>query len=483
MPVTDTRPRRLLMPEDLRRPFRFAPRRNPDLRTRGGKIAVLGEAMGRALKPHQQYIADVATELNPPGSRLLFRYQTVIVAEPRQVGKTTLLRPVFLDRCLMAPGMSTFMTAQKGKDAAARWEDLIEDVEHSVFGQFATIKRGKGDQSLTFPNASKIAPFPPVRDGLHGESPDLVGVDEYWAFTMEEGRDLMRAIRPAQITRPTRQLWILSAAGTAESEAWNELVEIGRESVNDPNSTIAYFEHSAPEDADPYDPATWEFHPGLDGLITIADLAEEAKPANNTHADFRRGFLNLSTKVRDTTVVDLDTWDRLHKSDQEPPAKRKVAYGYDVAIDRTNASVWGAWVDDEGRKNLHVHHTDEGADWLPEYVANLYADGHPTIAADDGGPAREVTDALQRAGVEVQVLTGRDASTAWGAFKSAVAAENIIHDGSPALRAGLEVAVERPVGDAVRLSRRHSLGPIDAPISAMVAAWVADRLTTTLQVF
>lgn len=475
--------RRLLMPEDLRRPFRFATRRNPDLRTRGGKIRVLGDAMGRPLKPHQQYIADVGTELAPPGSDLLFRYQTVIIAEPRQVGKTVLLRPVFLDRCMWRPGTATFMTAQSGKDGAARWEDLVDDLEASVFGEFASIKRGKGDQSCGFPNRSFIAPFAPTRDGLHGESPDLVGIDEGWAFSLEGGRDLMRAVRPAMITRKARQVWILSAAGTADSEWWNELVEIGRASVDDPGSTIAYFEHSIDDDADPYDQGAWDFHPGLDGLITMADLAEEAKPENNTHGDFLRGFMNRSTKVRDEQVLDLDAWDALavDLSDANPA---QVAYAYDVAIDRTAASVWQAWRDpDTSKICLHRLKTAEGADWLPEYVANVYADTGQPPAADDGGPARLVTDALRRNNVPVDVLAGRDASTAWAAIKAGVRDTTLVHDGSPALRAGLEVAVERHVGDAKVLSRRHSLGPIDAPIAASTAAWFADRLYPSMQIF
>lgn len=473
---TETATRRLLLPEDLRRPFRYATRRNPDLRTRGGKIRVLADGLGRPLRQHQQYIADVGTEINPPGSHFYFRYQTVIIAEPRQVGKTVLLRPVMLDRCLWRPATPVFMTAQKGKDASARWEDLVDDIEASeVFGSFASVKRGKGDQSCTFPNRSFISPFAPTRDGLHGESPDLVGIDEGWAYTLEGGKEVMRAVRPAQITRAARQVWIMSAAGSAESEYWNELVEVGRASVNDPSSSIAYFEHSMNPDADPYDPASWEFHPGLDGLITLEDLAEEAKPENNTHADFLRGFMNISTKVRDVTVVDLSIFDDL-VAEVPDPEPESVAYAYDVAIDRTAASVWQAWRDaDTSKIHLHMLKTGEGAEWLADYIANVHAETGRTPAADDGGPARMVTDALTRNNIPVDTATGRDAATAWTAFKNGIETRSWTHDGDPELRAALEVTVERRVGDVTMPSRHHSLGPIDPAISAATAAWFADR--------
>lgn len=481
--MSDLLANRVSAPEQLRRPPRYAARRNPELRTRGGKIAVLAAEMGRRLTPTQQYIADVATELNPPGSRLRYRYQLVVISLPRQTGKTTLMRPLFLDRVLTVPGTEAFMTAQLGKDASARWEDLVTDLELSpLIKSFMRVRRGKGDQRATFPNASFIAPFAPEKTGLHGYSPPLVLVDEGWAFSAEGGADLMRAIRPAQITKTDRQLIVVSAAGNRDSEWWNDLVEAGRASVKDPRSNMAYFEWSADPDADPYDPDTWDYHPGLDGLITIEDLAEEAKPENNSHADFLRGFLNISTKIGDTAVLDLDAWDDL-ATEQTMPEPSKVAYAYDVALDLTAASVWGAWRDEHGVLQLHVEKTDEGTEWLPEYIANLYADGHPTIGADDGGPTRVVTDQLRRANLPIEVVSGRDASTAWGAIKAGVRDRTLGHDGSPALRAALEVAVERPVGDARDLSRRHSLGPIDAAKAATTAGWLADRMTPTIQMF
>src|SRR5690606_16390286 len=100
-------------------------------------------------------------------------------------------------------------------------------------------------------------------------------------------------------------------------------------------------------------PAAWEFHPGLYGLITLDDLANEAKPANNTHADFLRGFMNHPTKVRAQTVLDLDALDAL-AGPQTPPPPSESVFAFDVAIDRTTASIWRAWIDDAGRTQLRV---------------------------------------------------------------------------------------------------------------------------------
>lgn len=475
---------RVVAPEDLPRPPRYATRRNPDLRTRGGKIGVIAATMGKALKAHQQYIADVATELNPRGSRLRYRYQLVVISLPRQTGKTTLLRPVFVERTLSCGGTQAFMTAQMGKDARARWEDLVGDLKESeVFGSFASIKEGQGSERLSFPNGSFISPFAPGKESLHGYSPPLVNVDEGWAFSAEQGADLMKAIRPAQITKTDRQLWIISAEGDSTSEWWNALVKAGRASVKDPRSKMAYFEWSMDEFADPYDPASWEFHPGLDGLITIEDLAEEAKPENNSHGDFLRGFMNVSTKTRDKTVIPLKAWDARKAKEQTPPDPDTVAYAFDVALDRTSASVWAAWMDADGRLQLHVDETREDAAWLTEYLSAKLSAGLPVLAADDGGPARLVTAALRRAGHTIETLSGRDYGTAWTSLKAHVNDGTLDHDGSPALRGAIELAAEKSIGDATAPSRKHSLGPIDPLIAATVAAWHAERLNPLIPIY
>lgn len=468
-------------PSQLRRPPKFATLPDLTAPTRGGKIAVLADEMGKPLLPHQQYIADVATEMNPPGSAFMFKRRRIIVSLPRQTGKTTLQRPVFVERCMSRPRTSAFMTAQLGKYAAARWVDLVSDLETSdLFASWVSVNRGKGSERCTFPNRSFVAPFAPGPKSLHSETPRIVSVDEGWAFKGEAGPDLMRAIRPAQQTLWDRQLWIFSAAGEADSDWWEELCEIGRASIDDPLSDTAYFEWAIADGADPYDEDAWAFHPGLDGLITLDTLREEAKPTNNKHADWLRGYMNRSTKVRDNTVLDLPAWDR-RLGPQDRPDTRAVVFAYDVAIDRTEAAIWSAWRDDAGTLNLHVHTVAEGDAWLVEAVGALHRQGAQVIAADDGGPARVTTDRLTREHVPVTVLGGREAATAWAAFKAE--APNLVHDGSTSLRSAIEVAAERRVSDLTVLSRSMSLGPIHPLISAVTAAWHADRITDRKQLF
>lgn len=469
-------------PSQLRRPPKYATLPNLDLATRGDQVAVIAREMGKPLLPHQQYIADVANEMNPPGSPFLFRRRLIVLALPRQTGKTTLQRPVFVERCMSLPQTQAFMTAQLGKDAAALWSVLVDDLEASpLFSSWVDVKRGKGSETCTFPNRSFIAPFPPGPKAMHSKSPRIVSVDEGWAFTTGQGGDLMRGIRPAQQTLWDRQLWVFSAAGTSESEWWDALCADGRASIDNPLSDMGYFEWSIADDADPYDEDAWQFHPGLDGLITIETLREESQPTKNSHGDWLRGFMNRSTKVREKTVIDLPGWDT-HHVEQEAPAARSVAYAFDVAIDRSQASIWSAWRTPDGRAHLHVYQVAEGDEWLIPVVAGLVRQG-ALVAADNGGPARAIIDRLAREGVTVQTTSGSEAIVAWDAFKREAAAGSIDHDGSITLRTAIEVAVEQPTRDLHVLSRSKSLGPIDALIAAVTAAWHADHRTDRKQLF
>lgn len=457
---------------------RYATAPTPGAQSRGAQVAVVAEALGTPLMPWQRHVVDVALELDPrhtgPGVR--WRYPVVVLTVPRQSGKSTLVRAVAVHRAVTRRRARVFATAQRGKDARDLWKELVERVEDGPLASAATVLRGAGSETLRFPNGSEIRPFAPTRDSLHGKTPDLVFIDEAWAFDAAKGEDLMAAVRPAQITLPDRQLWIVSTAGDADSAFLREWVETGRASVDDPGSGVAYFEWSAAEGADPYDPATWAFHPALGHTIDQADIAAEAE--GSTRGNFERAHLNRWTTTSET-VVDLDRFDELANPLQQPPDPKRMAMAYDVAHDRSSAAIWAAWPDDDGTVQLRAYLVRPGAAWLPGEVASRVVElGPAVIAADDGGPARQVTDELRRRGVTVETMSYRDYGTACGAFMAAIHDGALGHDGSPALRSALERASVKFVSDQVGWDRRRSAGDISPLIAATVAAWFATHAPT-----
>lgn len=464
----------------------YATRRDPSVPSAGPRVAVIAEALGTPLMPWQRQVADVALERDPHDPTR-WRYPTVVVTVPRQSGKTTLVRAVAVERALSGPDRLVFATAQTGKDAGERWKDLVDKVERSPLGPHCRVYRGMGSQALHLPNRSSIRSFAPTPKSIHGYTPHLVVVDEAWAFDEVQGSDLMAAVRPAQITLPDRQLWIVSTAGTEESHLLKELVTTGRLATADPGAQIAYFEWSAPEGADTYDRDAWTFHPALGHTIRLADLEAEADPAVNTRGNFERSFLNRWTATTET-IFDLEAFDALARDDLPDAGTvdpHALAVAFEVARDRSAATIHVAWLDGD-RTIARAHRSDLGVAWLVDELETIAKHVGPgVIACDDYGPNRPFVAELRRRGVVVETLTARQWADACAALDAHLEDRTLRHDGSPNVRTAVEGAAKRNLGPdgGYAWSRKDAVVPIDALGSLTVAVARAATLDTVIPIF
>jgi hypothetical protein len=447
-------------------------RRDPAAVSLGGRAAVVADALGTPLMPWQRYVADVALELDPDAPAR-WRYPVVVVTVPRQSGKTTLMRAVAVDRALSKADQLIFTTAQTGKDAGERWKDLADQVMRSPLRTRTKMYRGAGAQSIILPNRSRVRAFAPTPTSIHGYTPHLVMIDEAWAFDEARGDELIAAINPAQITLPDRQLWIVSTKGDQDSAFLDRYLDIGRLAVGDPNASVAYFEWAAAADAPPYDPATLDFHPAVGHTITQDDLLAQADAVSR--GVWERAFLNRATASSES-ILDLDLWDAL-AVEQTPPDLAGVSFGYDVAHDSSAASIWAAWRNAAGTLQLREYTTGPGVRWLVETLVELRATARPRLpfAADDGGPARQVTDELRRLNVPVETLSARDYATASSTLLRLARERQLEHDGSEGIREAWRVAAMKPLAGQLAFDPAKSAGPIDHLRAAAVAARGLDH--------
>lgn len=446
--------------------------RDRSLPTDGGQVAVVADALGTPLIPWQRYTADVA------GERLAdaavsggwrYRYRVVVVTVPRQSGKTTLMRAVGVTRGLRLPGHETFYTAQTGKDARERWRDLVRQVNVSpALKGRVQVRQAAGSERLLLPNGSCFRCFAPVATSLHGYTPPLVMLDEAFAHDAAAGEDLMGAIVPAQSTLPHRQLWIVSTAGTAESAFLRAWVEAGRRG----DDGVALFEWAAGDGVNVYDPEAWPtFHPGLGYVMDDDALAGAA--ASLSRAEFERAYGNRWT-LTSAHVIPADVWRALGDADLAKPDGRLVLT-YDVTHDRSAAALVATWHDGDVAVSKIVQ-AGPGYSWLADSAATMSDALDAPLGADDGGPAREVTDALVRAGRDVQVLGARDYATACGAWLGRIEHGRFRHDATEAFALAAGGVALRPMGDGVAISRRHSQGDVAPAVASAVGCWLLDRL-------
>jgi hypothetical protein len=455
-------------------PPRWATQRNPSLPTDGTANGIIAAAMGTPLYPAQQYIVDVAGERLSNGR---YRYPVVVMTMQRQTGKTVLARTSQVTRASIYERQRIYYTAQTGLVARKRWLDNVAAVEASPLGRFVNVKRGQGHSTMEFPNQSWIAPFPPTPESLHSESPHRVDVDELWSFDVEAGDDLITAVKPAQLTLRDRQLWLYSAAGDAEESAfmWSWILA-GRAAASNPEATIAYFEWSAPDDADSYDPQTWiDWHPGIGHLIEVEDIADAVSSFRN-RLDFDRAYLNRWAPMDTSSPIPSATWSSRHDDQLVTPDPGTVTLTFDVAPERADATVMASWRDPFGRPCVATIEHRAEATWLLERVPELVERHRPVaVAADGRGEARSIADKLRRAGVDVHELGTVDYVTACGAFLTEVVAGGLAHDNAGPLTASVAGARTRSIGDAWIWDQRTSKHTITPLRAATIGLWVVDH--------
>lgn len=424
---------------------------------------------------------DTALELEPDGRPA---YREVRVTVPRQQGKTGgLLLPVMVHRALGGVDgrpQRILYTAQDRNHAREKWSEHVELLDRSPLRRLYTVRRSNGSEAIRWRTGSVHGVTASGEKSGHGFTLDLGVIDE--AFAQTDDR-LEQAFRPAMVTRPWAQLWVVSTAGTDESVFLRERVEDGRARVEAGEcSGVAYFEWSAPDDAATDDPATWAA--AMPALGTLIDLETvRADYGAMDEGEFARAYLNR-WRPGGAPVFALADW--VACRDPGSSASLEVGFGLDVAPDRSHASIAVAGGRADGRVHLELVERRAGTDWLPARIGELLERHNPVaVTLDPAGPAGSlVTDLTQLPAVPPLVLvTGRQYAAACGALYDDVATQRIAHRGQPALDDAVIAARRRSAGDAWQWAR-PAAGVDPSPlIAATLARWGwanAPRLNPTI---
>ena len=464
---------------------KYATRRNPANPTFGARIAAVAAYLGGSLMPWQRQVADVALELDPetPGA---WRYPVVVVTVPRQAGKSFLLRAVMVDRMMAYNRHEILMTAQTGKDARKRWKQINTALNAEKKPGYFRVYASQGSERTEYlKRGSFISPFAPTPTAVHGDSLNLVMIDEAWAFDEESGTALTAAINPTFATVIDSQLWIVSTKGTARSAYLNRLITQGRAATQDPASRTAYFEWSADPDlaaADPYGRDTLAFHPAIGYTQTFDKLLTLGR--DEPLATWKRSYLNLEDLTGEASVIDLAIWDSLATPSEQlaPPGPGLITVGVDVATDGSGATIYGAYRSGEDTQAVCLA-AQSGTMWVTDAISRMYHAGYTDIVADATGPMRTVLAELEEMGVPVTVVNTREYAAACQWLIDKTKAGTVHHDGDPATRAALEDAVTRPLAGTMAFSATKSPKPIDAIRALALAAHRASSRRNRLQLF
>lgn len=425
--------------------------------------------------PWQQQVADVIGEVDEDTGRLAYR--EVVLTVPRQSGKTSLMLPVLVYRCLGGLGQRqrVVYTAQTRSKAKEKWElEHVDMLHRSVFEGMFDVRLAAGSERLHWRDSGSTHSIDAVTETAgHGGTIDLAVIDE--AFAQSDWRT-EQAMKPAMITRPQPQLLITSTAGTAKSVYLRSKVDAGRLRCDGTPPIVtkgaAYFEWSAADGSDPDDPAVWwSCMPALGHTINEDAVAADRESMRGQPGEFERAYLNLWPEQRAVVqAIGADVWEACRNASAEPAGR--MVWGVDVSPDRATTAIGGAAYTDLGAEYIELIDYREGTRWVLPRLQDLrskHGRSDDVVAVDASGPAGSLIPDLEEAGFTVKRLSQRDKAAACGSMYDAAVAGVLVHRGQGELDTALSAAEKHAVGDVWMWSRGASLLDI-TPLWAVTAA-------------
>lgn len=468
----------------------------------GPAVTAISAMYGKPNMPHQRHIANVALELDPGTGRLI--YDEVVIVIGRQQGKTRLILPTLTHRALGMPGKRSgwpgielppqvmVYTTQTADKAREKWRDVyVAEIVKSPFAEmvaYGSPRLTRNFELFTFTNGSTFAPVSPSPEtGATGDSLDLAFIDEAWA---QQGTGVEQSFSPTMITRQDAQLWITSTAKRqpkgqphnpnfasylrAKIAAGRARVEAGV------TRGTAYFEWSAPEDADPHDPDTWwGCLPALGHTTTEEAIA--AQLGRMDLGDFCSEFLSWwpsDAQLRWKIIPKL-VWEGL--ADRGLSPGYPLAFAVDTSPDRGMSAIVSAGPAPGGLWAIELVEYRPGADWVPERMRQLSEQWRPCAVAVAGtGAAGSLIEPLQRvlvdeAKAEVKPMSIPEMARAYGTLHDAAVQSGILrHRGQSELDTSVSMAWPRRIG-AQTLIDWASPGDVSPIVAATEALWAAQE--------
>jgi phage terminase large subunit-like protein len=274
-------------------------------RTLAPEVAKVARQLGLQLLPWQRQVLSIALER--AGRRPAYR--DVLVSVPRQSGKSSMALALIIWRLLSADDQLVLYSAQNR--VAARRKLLHTwwpRIRRSPLAERFDLFRGFGSEMLAADNGSRLELLSATESAGHGETTDLVVIDEAW---VHQDAAVEQSIRPTMSTRGDAQFWVMSTAGTPKSVWWRGKLDAGRTSAElGVTAGACLLEWAAAADDDPTDERVWwATMPALGRLATVETVRQDL--ANMGAVEFKRAFLNLwsDEAAEGWRVIGRDVWE------------------------------------------------------------------------------------------------------------------------------------------------------------------------------
>lgn len=348
-----------------------------------------------------------------------------------------------------------------------------------------------------------------------GLSPSFVVYDELGSAP---NRHLYDAMDTAMGARDNPLLMCISTQAAADHHVLSELVDYGLKveagDVTDPSFHLTLY--AAPQDADPWEPATWALaNPALDDFRSFEDVERQAAQASlvpSKESAFRNLILNQRVSAVSRFIHKAE-WDRCKGSvDAKAMAGRKCFGGLDLGATRDLTALALAFPNDDGTidvlcdffmpaNNIAERSNEDrvpydlwarqghitlipGSTIDPGFIADVLANHAETYdleaIAYDRWRIEDLKRELGLIGVSLPLVPHgqgfKEMSPAVDKLERAVAEALLRHGGNPVLNmcAANAVITRSPAGDR-KLDKAKASGRIDGLVALAMALSAAGR--------
>jgi hypothetical protein len=211
------------------------------------------------------------------------------------------------------------------------------------------------------------------------------------------------------------------------------------------------------------------FHPAYG--LTIGAPAMRAALEQLGPEEFARAYGNrwIATSAR---VIPASVWAAAADSEAPTPEPGRLSFGFDVAVDSSDASIVAAWRDAAGVAHFEVDTNEAGASWVPGRLVELRDRWQPlSISYDAAGPALDVADEATRLGVELEAIKARDYAAACNAMLRGLTDGTVRYRPHPKLDDAAAAAGRRALGDSWAWGRRLTSVSLSPLTGGTVALW------------
>lgn len=428
----------------------------------GDDAVRLCTAVGLRLDPWQEYVVRGML-----GERLdgKFSAPRVGVVVPRQQGKGVILEARALVGMFLLQEPFIIWTAHELKTAQAAflrlrtWIDGSPDLAKHV-RQYYT---GNTENSIVLNDGRTLRFLARTSGSGRGLTASTLILDEAYALKDQH----LGALTPTLTAAANPQTIYTSSAGMPDSEVLERLRQQGM----DPKTRgLAYFEWSAPDDADPDDmDALIVANPGLGTRLSLDHVATERDALDDE--TFKRERLGIWARIGGDSLIPPVAWSAC-EDPPEGPGDR-IVLAVDVPPSRAMATIAAVSSRADGRRHVTIVDCGEGTAWVAPRLRELRDRWKPIMPpiVDEGSAAGVLIPALRRERVRTVSLMPRQYMQACAAVFDAIQQGTLTHEGQDELDAAVAGAQRKDKGDSLWIWNRRTPDVDISPLVAVTLAW------------